>query len=700
MIVASDAPHTRPNLWRELAAGLAVFGVYLVVDFLGGPARHAAADRNAEYLIDIERWLHIDNERSLNEWLTPHELLTTLANYEYAVTYIASAFLLLAWLYWRHPADYRRARSSFIVLNLLAIACFVLYPVTPPRLLPELGYVDTVLQGGTVGSWGTPLVSNANQLAAMPSLHIAWALWVSVVLARLAQGLFVQSVSAVHVAVTVFVIVATANHYWVDAIAAIPFIWASVAVVDWHRTRVTPATVPAADAFFLHVETDNAPQHVGGMVVLDTSGPGVPSLDEVRALIRDELGNLPRFRQRILAATRWRRARWVDADPIDWKWHVCERLAPVAPGGPVDGVDGVDAAAAALGRAVADLAAQRLPLDRPPWRMVLVREITPGRTGLAFLVHHSVADGIGTVVQALQLLRPRIALPDADPPPPSRVRKAAAIGAGLAQLATDGSPAKRLTQASGGREFATTRLAMPTVRAVAHAHHARVTDLVLGLVGTAIVRIHPEFAAAAGGRLRVSVPIMLREPGSAAEGNVTAAVLIDIPLGEMSTAARIAEIRTRSDRLRTPTRALASRFVMSTVLGVCPVPAQRWFARTVYGPAIFQSIVSNMPGPDTDLSFCDVPLEYVVPILPLAPGVPLALGALSWHGQLGLGLAGDPAVLRARPLLDEIAHVLDELATDAALAPQETSQSSSEVPHSSASSIWARARGESSAPPK
>ncbi|MGV0802828.1 phosphatase PAP2 family protein, partial [Mycolicibacterium elephantis] len=106
---------------------------------------------------------------------------------------------LLAWLYLRLPADYRRARDSFILLNLIAIACFAVFPVTPPRLLPGMGYVDTVAQGGTFGSWGTPLVSSANQYAAMPSLHLAWALWVSVVLARLARGVAVQLLSAIHV---------------------------------------------------------------------------------------------------------------------------------------------------------------------------------------------------------------------------------------------------------------------------------------------------------------------------------------------------------------------------------------------------------------------------------------------------------------------------------------------------------------------
>ena len=85
------------------------------------------------------------------------------------------------------------------------------------------------------------------------------------------------------------------------------------------------------------------------------------------------------------------------------------------------------------------------------------------------------------------------------------------------------------------------------------------------------------------------------------------------------------------------------------------------------------------------------PLDFVVPILPLAPGVPLALGALSWHGALGIGLATDPELLDADLLTGEIAAVLAEFATAAA---------QSGAPHSSANSMRARARGESSSVPK
>jgi hypothetical protein len=156
-----------------------------------------------------------------------------------------------------------------------------------------------------------------------------------------------------------------------------------------------------------------------------------------------------------------------------------------------------------------------------------------------------------------------------------------------------------------------------------------------------VVAEPPEHAAL----LRVAVPLMVREPGSAAEGNLTAAVMTDVPLGPMSEPARLAETARRSGVLYTGTRALASTFVMRDIGGALPPPLHSWFARTVYGGAFFQGIVSNMPGPQQRLSLAGAPLLEVYPILPLGPGAPLAVGALGWDGILSVGLAVDPALV-------------------------------------------------------
>jgi hypothetical protein len=161
----------------------------------------------------------------------------------------------------------------------------------------------------------------------------------------------------------------------------------------------------------------------------------------------------------------------------------------------------------------------------------------------------------------------------------------------------------------------------------------------------------------------VAVPLMVRQPASAAEGNLTAAVMIDVPLAASGAAELLADIRLRSARLHTGTRALASHFVMAQVLRLLPEPAVARFARTVYGGRFFHAIVSNMAGPDLAMTFAGVPIAQVFPILPPAPGVPLVAGVLSWDGVLGVGLSVDPAVLDAAAFAAELPRVLDELGT-------------------------------------
>lgn len=235
---------TRPSLKRELYVWLSVLAFYLILTSINWPGRHGLAVANSRQLYALERSLNIDIELALNEWLVPRGLLRTAANYEYAITYIVSSFALLVWLYRRRPATYRWARTSFIVLNVAALICFAVYPVAPPRLIPDLGFTDTIVQDGTWGSWGSPLVSHANQLAAMPSLHIGWALWVSLILATIASGWRSQAVSGVHVLVTLLVIMATANHYLIDAVGGALVAAASVAVTR-PRRLVAPAAVLA-----------------------------------------------------------------------------------------------------------------------------------------------------------------------------------------------------------------------------------------------------------------------------------------------------------------------------------------------------------------------------------------------------------------------------------------------------------------------
>jgi hypothetical protein len=199
------------------------------------------------------------------------------------------------------------------------------------------------------------------------------------------------------------------------------------------------------------------------------------------------------------------------------------------------------------------------------------------------------------------------------------------------------------------------------VKSVARQHGARVSDVLLAAVAGGLRRVLPEHDGTTP-LVRVAVPLTVREPGTSAEGNATAAVMIDLPLGPMPEVERLAKVVASSRRLRTGTRAAASRLVMGRLAGMLPVPVHAWFARTVYGARFFQAIVSNVPGPPVALSLAGAPVRAVYPILPLAPGAPLAVGALGWHGSLCLGIATDPALVEDAGLLAaSIGAVVEEL---------------------------------------
>ncbi len=635
--VAPAVRPQRPALRRELLLGLAVFALYSLVESATGPARRAAADRHGLLLLQLEQAGHYAVEEPANRWLAGHAMLRVLASYEYAVTYLVTAGWLLVWLYRRRPDSYRWARTSFLVLNVIGIGCFALYPTTPPRLLPGAAFVDTVRANHTWGSWGSPLVTHANQLAALPSLHVAWALWVSVVLARISGGRGTQAASALHVLVTVAVIVATANHYLLDAAGAALAVALAFALTALGRgapgTDAGPR-VAAADAFFLYAESPGWPQHVGGVAVAAHSGSARQYRDRLRATIEQALPRLPRFTQRPSPPARWHRPRWLAADRLDWDWHV--------PVHDLAGADGSPAGPAALRRYVARLQGEPLPRDRPLWRFVVVTGFARDRVAAVLLVHHAVADGIGTVAQAVRLLDP---VPELGTPPerPGALRRAGGVLVGLAQLATDGAARGPLpSSGTGARHFGTLRVPLPRLRAIARRHRVRVTDVLLSVAAAGVREV-------LGGRpvpprFRVATPLMVRTPDSGAEGNVTAAVIATVPLGDLAGPERLARTARQTRRLHTGARALASRFVLSTGVAVLPPALQAWFARTVYGHRFFQAIVSNMPGPTGSYRLAGAPLLEVYPILPLADRAPLAVGVLSWDDVAHFGISMDPAL--------------------------------------------------------
>jgi hypothetical protein len=220
-----------PRWWQELAfigvsyaAYSAIrnhFGNPLPVDCgAGGLTEFQTIACNRAYdLLELERTLNIDVEGPLNRIAAHTEWLAVFSNYFYALAHFVVTIGVLVWLYKRHPLQYRPLRTVLYVCNVVALAGYWLYSLAPPRFLPDEGYVDTVRVFGTWGSYASGDLSHAsNQFAAMPSMHIGWALWSGLALFWLARRRWIRWAGIAYPLVTLIVIMTTANHFILDAV--------------------------------------------------------------------------------------------------------------------------------------------------------------------------------------------------------------------------------------------------------------------------------------------------------------------------------------------------------------------------------------------------------------------------------------------------------------------------------------------------
>jgi PAP2 superfamily len=228
----------RPRWWLDALVIVWLCWVYDMITNLA-PLRRREAIGHGEGLLRLERALHVDPELALNRWLIAHHTLATLLSYYYDNAHFIVTLGLLGWLWWRRADIYRPLRNMLVSINLIGLAVFWLYPVAPPRMLP--GFTDVVAASHTFGSWHTgSLATAANQFAAMPSLHMAWAAWCALVLWRVTEGvegpgsavfdrlrhplathMWVRIVAVLYPCLTCLAVLATGNHYLLDVLAGL-----------------------------------------------------------------------------------------------------------------------------------------------------------------------------------------------------------------------------------------------------------------------------------------------------------------------------------------------------------------------------------------------------------------------------------------------------------------------------------------------
>jgi hypothetical protein len=242
--IAPGRALARSRWWVEALVVVWLCWIYDATTNLA-PLRLHLALAHAEGLLSLERTLHIDPELTLDRWLAGHRTLGLLVSDYYDNAHFIVTLGLLGLLWWRRADIYRPLRNALVLVNLLAFVVFWRYPVAPPRMLS--GFTDVVASTHAFGSWHTgSLASHANELAAMPSLHIAWAAWCALAVWRMTERAWLRALAILHTCLTAVAVISTGNHFVLDIAGGLAILALSVALVAAAERLWTPARARSA----------------------------------------------------------------------------------------------------------------------------------------------------------------------------------------------------------------------------------------------------------------------------------------------------------------------------------------------------------------------------------------------------------------------------------------------------------------------
>ena len=209
-----------PNGWLDALRQLALFaGAYyayrLVRGFVDGQA--GLAFENARNLVDLERTLGLFFEPGLQAWARGQDWILTGANWMYVNSHFVVTTTFLIWLYIARNHAFYFVRNMFMVAMSLALAGYLVYPTAPPRFMPEWGFTDSV-----ASFVGESAADSANVLynpfAAVPSMHVAFALMIAVPALLVIRNVAIRAFFAVYPFLVTVTVVVTGNHWWLDAV--------------------------------------------------------------------------------------------------------------------------------------------------------------------------------------------------------------------------------------------------------------------------------------------------------------------------------------------------------------------------------------------------------------------------------------------------------------------------------------------------
>src|SRR5918992_4128309 len=219
-------PQGWPDLLRQILLFCGAYWLYRIVRGMTD-GRVGEAFDNARELIGLERGMGLFFEPAVHAWAEGTSWLIDGASWMYVNSHFTITTLALAFIYLRRNPSFYFVRNMFMVAMGIALVGYAAYPTAPPRLMPEWGFTDSVAAFTGVEADSASADMLFNPYAAIPSMHVAFALMLGVTMARMSRRRWAKALWLAYAPVVTFVVVATANHWWIDG-----FLGAVVALVS------------------------------------------------------------------------------------------------------------------------------------------------------------------------------------------------------------------------------------------------------------------------------------------------------------------------------------------------------------------------------------------------------------------------------------------------------------------------------------
>ena len=227
----------------QVALVVGLWLIYLLCRHLfEGSERVARA--HADDVWSVERTLRLPNEARFQEWFLNSDTAIRGVNAIYQYVHFPVMFCTLALLYVQRREVYRWFRNVLILTTGLALVGHIAYPLSPPRLEPGFGMVDTGTEFGQSTYAGKPGTGFTNQLAAMPSMHVAWAALVAIAIILCLRTRW-RWLAPLYAVALLVVVVVTGNHYWLDGIVGLALLAISMLVFRPPPTTAIRSSVPS-----------------------------------------------------------------------------------------------------------------------------------------------------------------------------------------------------------------------------------------------------------------------------------------------------------------------------------------------------------------------------------------------------------------------------------------------------------------------